>query len=138
MTRAFLKAVGYRGIVDIGYRYDARDGRYKLLDVNPRIGATFRLFVGADGLDVARAFYMDMTGQPVPATRPSAGRKWLLEEDFISFRQYIRDGHLSWSKWVGSLRGVKETAWFAVDDPTPFFFRVLNRLRRKAGASAAP
>jgi len=47
-TKKFMKAIGYKGILDIGYRYDARDGKYKLLDVNPRIGATFRLFVAKD------------------------------------------------------------------------------------------
>ena len=44
-TTRFMKEIGYRGVLDIGYRYDARDGLYKLLDVNPRLGATFRLFV---------------------------------------------------------------------------------------------
>ena len=47
-----MKEVGYRGILDIGWRYDARDDRYKLLDVNPRLGASFRLFVGKGGMDV--------------------------------------------------------------------------------------
>ena len=64
-TTDFMKAIAYKGILDIGYRYDRRDGQYKVLDVNPRIGSTFRLFVGTDGMDVARAFYFDMTGQPV-------------------------------------------------------------------------
>ena len=44
-TERFMQAIGYRGIVDIDYRLDARDGQYKLLDVNPRIGSSFRLFV---------------------------------------------------------------------------------------------
>ena len=43
-TVEFMKAIGYQGILDIGYRYDQRDGKYKVLDVNPRIGCTFRLF----------------------------------------------------------------------------------------------
>src|SRR4051812_38866932 len=34
-TQRLMTAVGYRGPLDIGYRHDARDGRYKLLDVNP-------------------------------------------------------------------------------------------------------
>ena len=54
-TRRWMKELGYRGILDIGYRFDARDGQYKVLDVNPRIGGTFRLFVAGNGLDVARA-----------------------------------------------------------------------------------
>jgi D-aspartate ligase len=60
-TRRWMKDLGYRGILDIGYRYDARDGQYKVLDVNPRIGGTFRLFVGRNGMDVARALYLDMS-----------------------------------------------------------------------------
>src|SRR5262249_49454806 len=79
-TRALMKAVGYRGILDIGYRYDARDGRYKVLDVNPRIGATFRLFVADNGLDVVRALYLDLTGQPVLAGGALDGRRWLVED----------------------------------------------------------
>ena len=34
-TKEFMKAIAYKGVLDIGYRYDARDGSYKLLDVNP-------------------------------------------------------------------------------------------------------
>ena len=45
LTIAFMWALRYQGVLDIGFRYDARDGLYKLLDPNPRIGATFRLFV---------------------------------------------------------------------------------------------
>lgn len=41
-TREFMGAIGFRRIVDIGYKYDGRSAQYKLLDVNPRIGTTFR------------------------------------------------------------------------------------------------
>lgn len=56
VTREFMKRIGYKGILDIGYRYDARDGQYKVLDINPRIGCTFRLFVADNGMDVAALF----------------------------------------------------------------------------------
>ena len=82
-----------QGILDIGYRYDARDGRYKLLDANPRLGATFRLFVGDNGMDVTRAEYLHFTGQPVPVSHICTGRKWILEDaDLVSCIQYYRDG----------------------------------------------
>lgn len=121
MIKQFMKAIGYRGIVDIGCRYDARDGRYKVLDINPRIGATFRLFVADNGMDVARALYLDMTGQPVvPGTAPD-GRKWFVEDgDLLSSFQDLLDGNLSLKQWLGSYRGVRETAFFAIDDPFPF------------------
>jgi len=117
-----MKQIGYRGILDIGYRYDARDGAYKLLDPNPRIGSTFRLFVGKNGMDVVRYLYMDMTDQPLPETEPCNGRKWFVEElDLGSFLIYKRNGDLGFVEWVKSFRGVKEAAWFAWDDLRPFF-----------------
>jgi predicted ATP-grasp superfamily ATP-dependent carboligase len=138
-TRRFLKRVGYRGIVDMGYRFDARDGQYKLLDVNPRIGATFRLFVDRNGMDVVRAMYLDLTGQCVPSIAPVDGRKWLVESlDIASGMRYFRDGRLSPMAWAQSFRGVAETAWFAPDDPAPFVLmggQLALRLTRRLGHS---
>jgi predicted ATP-grasp superfamily ATP-dependent carboligase/ubiquinone/menaquinone biosynthesis C-methylase UbiE len=136
LTRDFMKAIGYRGILDIGYRYDARDGAYKVLDVNPRVGSTFRLFVGDDGMDVVRALYLDLTGQPVPPSRSCQGRKWLVEElDLASSIRYAKDGVLGAGEWLRSFQGVRESGWFAADDLGPFAdlcVRVAaNRVRRK-------
>jgi predicted ATP-grasp superfamily ATP-dependent carboligase len=120
-TTRLMKAVGYRGILDIGYRYDARDGQYKLLDVNPRIGGSFRLFVGDEGVDVLRAMYLDLTGQSVPRAGSAEGRRWIVEPlDLMSSAVYRRRGDITVSGWVRSLRGVREAAWFALDDPLPF------------------
>ena len=119
-TVGFMKRLGYKGVLDIGYRFDARDGRYKLLDVNPRIGGTFRLFVGADGMDVARALYLHLSGQEVPTTTPIEGRKWIVENyDALSCWRYYRDGALDLRRWLRSLKGIREGAWFAFDDPVP-------------------
>jgi D-aspartate ligase len=119
-TRIFMKTIGYRGILDIGYRYDARDGKYKVLDVNPRVGATFRLFTGDNGLDVVRALYLNLTGQQVESSPTPEGRKWLVEDcDLVSCFRYFRDGKLTVKEWLTSHRGVRETGVFAMDDPLP-------------------
>ena len=140
-TTSLMREVGYRGILDIGWRYDARDDTYKLLDVNPRVGATFRLFVGRGGMDVVRALYLDLTGQSVPRDEAHDGRRWVVENlDLTSSRKYVADGKLTWREWARSFRGVEEAAWFARDDPKPFAAmcaqmgsaktrRVLSRLR---------
>lgn len=120
-TVRLMAAVGYRGILDIGYRFDQRDGEYKLLDVNPRIGGTFRLFVGENGLDVLRTMYLDLTGQEVPSTTLSEGRRWIVEPwDLASSLTYWRRGDITFGEWLRSLRHVREDAWFAADDPLPF------------------
>lgn len=127
-TLRFMKAIGYRGILDIGYRYDARDGLYKVLDVNPRIGATFRLFVGANGIDVARALYLDLTGQPVVPSPAREGRKWIVEDlDAVASYRYYREGSLTIKGWFNSLRGIDEVAFLSWRDPLPFIMMLLNR-----------
>jgi predicted ATP-grasp superfamily ATP-dependent carboligase len=126
-TIEFMKAIGYQGILDIGYRYDRRDGRYKVLDVNPRIGCTFRLFTATNGMDVARALYLDLTGQPVSPARAADGRKWIVEDfDLFSAIRSWRDGALNLKDWLGSFRGVEEAACFALDDPLPFLMMGLS------------
>lgn len=131
LTKRFMKNIGYKGIVDIGYRYDARDGLYKVLDVNPRIGASFRLLVGDNGLDSPRAEYLDLTGQKVPPSKTVEDRKWFIEDrDLVSSFRYYREKSLTFSQWVKSFRGVKESAWFALDDPAPFFVMCARSLRK--------
>jgi D-aspartate ligase len=140
ITRQFMKLVGYRGILDIGYRYDARDGLYKVLDVNPRIGATFRLFVADNGMDVIRALYLDLTGQAIDAGRPREGRKWMVEDlDLFSSYCYHREGGVRLRDWFASFKGVQESAYFAFDDPFPLWAmlisdagRVFRRLTQKS------
>jgi D-aspartate ligase len=130
----FLSRIGYRGIVDLGFRFDARDGRYKLLDVNPRIGSSFRLFVGRNGVDVVRAMYLDITGQMVPATTIRPGRRWLVEDqDAATAWRLWREGQLGVRGYVASLRGLEETAWLSVDDPRP----VTDLMRVSLGRLAA-
>ena len=136
-TCDLMRRLGYRGILDCGWRYDQRDGQYKLLDVNPRIGATFRLFVDRAGLDVARALYADLTGQPVRGDGAQDGRRWLVEnQDVAAARIYYQDGHLGLGEYVRSLGGVRETAWFAADDPLPAAIALGAALVRGALGSA--
>jgi D-aspartate ligase len=120
-TRRLAAEVGYRGIIDIGFRHDRRDGLYKLLDVNPRLGSSFRLFVGDNDMDVLRALYLDMTGQAVPPSSTQEGRRWMVEPyDLVSALQLGREGTLRFGDWVRSFRGVREGAWLTRDDPVPF------------------
>lgn len=122
MTLRWMKAIAYKGILDLGYRYDRRDGQYKVFDVNPRLGCTFRLFVGDNGMDVARAWYLDLTGQDVPSANVPEGRKWIVEDyDVVSALRHIRSGNLTLGNWLRSLRGVREAAVFSLKDPLPGF-----------------
>jgi predicted ATP-grasp superfamily ATP-dependent carboligase len=133
-ARRFVKGIGYSGVIDIDFRYDARDGQYKPIDFNPRPGANFRLFVDSNGLDVVRAAYLDLTGQRPVAGAQRLGRRWMAANwDLAAVRQYMALDRLTAKGWARSLRGVEEDAWFALDDPAPFF-AMLGEFAGFAGA----
>ena len=116
-----LEGLRYRGIADLDLRLDDRDGQYKLLDANPRLGAQFRLFTAAGGLDVVRAAYLDLTGQPVPAEDAVSGRSFMAESyDPLTAISYWRRGQLGVADWLAAARATDEAAWFARDDLRPF------------------
>ncbi len=143
---SLLTELSYRGITDLDLRCDRRDGQYKLLDFNPRLGAQFRLFQDSAGLDVIRAAYLDLTGQAIAENEVVDGRRFLVENyDPIGALGYWRSGELGLKSWLTSLRGVDEAAWFARDDLRPFglmclrmSWRMVSRPLHRGGASAGP
>lgn len=117
-----LRAISYRGIMDLDYRLDLRDGEYKLLDFNPRVGAQFRVFEDDAAVDVVRALHLDLTGREV-RRRPQAQRRVFIVEhlDLLASVGYGRAGDLDLRTWLASLRGTRrEPAWCARDDLAPF------------------
>lgn len=128
LTTGFMKRIGYKGILDIGYRWDSRDGLYKVLDINPRIGQAFRLFLSENGMDVARSLYLDLTGQEqVHPIRPREGRRWVIEDmDIVSSYHYYQEGSLNFVDWLRSFKNLEEGAWFHWKDPAPFLFMLKN------------
>jgi len=130
-TIRFMQAIGYQGILDIGYRYDPRDGQYKVLDANPRVGQAFRLFVAENDMDVVKSLYLDLTGQDQFSIVPREGRRWLIEDfDLISSHHYFQEGTLGLRDWARSFKGVEEAAWFNWKDPLPFVKMVGYMLKR--------
>lgn len=117
LTRELCAAVGFRGICDLDWRHDAATGEYKLVDFNPRMGAQFRLFERADGVDVIRAMHLDLTGRDVAPGRQVDGRLYVVENLDVPARiAYRRAGELEGAPKPCRHR---ELAWWASDDPVP-------------------
>ncbi|MFJ9951506.1 ATP-grasp domain-containing protein [Kitasatospora sp. NPDC091207] len=117
LTVRLCRRIGYCGIADLDWRLDLRDGRYKLVDFNPRTGAQFRLFETSDGVDVVRALHLSLTGRPVPRG-PQLRRGYGVGQlDLLSVGSALRDGHrLPADLWP---RRGTERAWLCPDDPVP-------------------
>ncbi|MFF3333460.1 ATP-grasp domain-containing protein [Streptomyces sp. NPDC002888] len=112
------RRIGYSGVADLGWRFDRRDGRYKLVDFNPRIGAQFRLFETWHGVDVVRAMYLDLTGQPIPGAPQRYGRMFVVGQlDVLSAAASARRERRM-PQALLPRRGT-ERAWLSRDDPIP-------------------
>ena len=137
-AQTLCRKVGYRGILDMDWRLDPRDGRYNLLDFNPRLGAQFRLFVDDHGVDVVRAMHLDLTGRPVPRGVQSEGRAFMAEQfDVLALLAARRRGELTLQEWWSSTRSPAELelGWLDRADPVPaamLAVRSLVRLGTKA------
>lgn len=135
-TEAILQAINFAGIMDLDYRLDKRDGQLKLLDFNPRVGASFRMFEDEDGIDVVRALHLDLTGRIVGRSRHAESRTFIVEpHDLVASFAYLGRGGLTLRSWWRSLGpGRWETAWFSWRDPLPFLtmsVRLLSRAIRR-------
>jgi D-aspartate ligase len=70
---------------------------------------------------VATAYYLDQTGQAIPAGEQLPGRSVLVESyDPLAALGYWRRGEIGLTSWLRSLRAIDEVAWFASDDLRPF------------------
>ena len=67
-VRAVVKAVDYRGMFNMEFKFDARDGRHKIIEVNPR-PFWFIAQIASVGVDLAHLAYLDAQDQPVPTAR---------------------------------------------------------------------
>jgi predicted ATP-grasp superfamily ATP-dependent carboligase len=71
-----LRALGFHGISQVELKRDPRDGRYKLMEVNPRLWQWHGL-AAACGVDLPLIAYRDLTGEPVePVSMNGARRTW--------------------------------------------------------------
>ncbi|WP_282794190.1 ATP-grasp domain-containing protein [Streptomyces sp. CC224B] len=128
LAARFVKEIGFTGIIDLDLRFDRRDGKYKLLDFNPRMGAQFRLFESETGIDVVRAMHLHLTGREVPEGDQRAGRRYVVENiDLPALVAYRRSGYLT--PHAPARASGTELAWLAADDMKPFFTMLARFLR---------
>ncbi|MEU9369502.1 ATP-grasp domain-containing protein, partial [Streptomyces avermitilis] len=128
LAARFIKQIGFSGVIDLDLRFDRRDGQYKLLDFNPRMGAQFRLFENESGVDVVRALHLDLTGRTVPEGEQRAGHRYIVENiDLPALLAYRRSGYTTPHAPVRA--SGTELAWLAGDDLRPFFTMLARFVR---------
>lgn len=123
-SRRLLAHVGFTGLVEVEYKLDARDGRYKLLDINPRVWGWHTL-CGAAGMDFSWLLWLFVNGERLPAAAARNGVGWLrLTTDLPTALGEMARGRLRVRTYLRSLRGPRESAIFSPDDPLPGLLEV--------------
>jgi len=123
-----LRAFGYHGLSQVEFKRDARDGRYKLMEINPRLWQWHSL-AAACGVDLPYIAYRDLVGDPLPPARMHGdGKRWAITLMAGSSLALERPPYVD--------------AVFARDDPKPalvqigrFAHRGIRRLKPAATVS---
>lgn len=134
VSEKLLEAVAYSGIIDMDWRKDERDGQYKILDCNPRVGQNFRMFENSAGIDVVRAQHLDLSGRCIDNAALVEGRLFTVESFYaLAFlRRLPRDAS---KQDAGKYLPPKsrELAWWSTDDPLPFLMMTGRQFTRALG-----
>ena len=124
IAEKFLSLVGYYGIAEVEFMHDPRDGKFKLIEVNPRVWGWHTLAIAA-GVDFPYLIYRDMIGKQIDVPQPLDDVKWIrLVTDTPTVLMEIIKGNMKISDYLKSMKGKKEFAVFALDDPLPFFAEI--------------
>jgi len=114
-----LNAMKFTGLIELEFKRDPRDGRYKLLDINSRVWGWLTLGSQA-GVDFPHLLWREIHGESLPKMRGRAGVGWIrMATDLRAVAGEIFHGRLSPRAYLRSLRGPLEFAIFAFDDPIP-------------------
>jgi D-aspartate ligase len=130
----FFEGVGLRGLGNVEFKRDARDGRLKLIECNHRFTAATGLMRAA-GLDLPLFVYNKLTGRPLPPVdeyRPGK-TMWYPMRDLRAFAAYRRHGEISLLSWLRSIMRHHHYPVASLSDPRPVLannLRVFGRVRR--------
>jgi len=119
--RRFLESIGFDGLAEVEFKFDPRDGKYKILDVNPRTWGWHTLGKAA-GIDFSYMLWRQAVGLPVVSVNSHRQAAWIREiTDFVSIAK-SRNRMAEIRRLLQALYGGKFTsATFSLLDPIPFF-----------------
>ncbi len=126
-----LRHVGLRGLANVEFKRDARDGEFKLIECNARFTAANRL-VDRAGLDLPMLVYARLVGLPLP---PLEGfrdglRLWSPGRDLLAFLALRERGELGLGGWLRSIARPTGFPLFSWSDPGPSACDAFRRARK--------
>ena len=134
LSRRLLTAFDFRGLVNVEFKLDSRDGTYRLIEINPRSASANQLAVSS-GVDFPNLVYAYLTrpdGRPPSTVGFRRGVKWVNEDlDFQAFLALRKQHELAFWSWARQLAGVRSWAVATPRDPVPFLVQVFGHVQRR-------
>jgi predicted ATP-grasp superfamily ATP-dependent carboligase len=123
-ARRLLGSLHYSGVAELEFKYDSRDGKYKLLEMNPRFWSWHSLGAPA-GVDFPYLLWQMANDQSIDEVRARAGLKWLhVIMDLAAAAGAISRGRMSVKEYLRSLSGISDFAVYSRDDLMPAFLEI--------------
>jgi predicted ATP-grasp superfamily ATP-dependent carboligase len=131
-----LRALDYRGLGSLEFKYRQKDGGYYFIEMNTRLPWYNGIFADA-GVNLAHFAYLDLSGQSAEVPAPPIQREgttWLGFHNYAGWRRETRtERPVSLGKFVSSVVRSKSYAWWNWKDPAPFLGSGVFALRRTGG-----
>ena len=130
-----FRQAGLRGVANVEFKRDPRDGRLKLIECNARFTAANGLLT-ASGIDLGAYVYRRLAGLTLPALDEVAYTKglrlWYPFDDFLAFLDLRREGRLDLASWAKDVAHYQVFPYFSWSDPMPSATLWRLKLRRLA------
>ena len=118
-SKKFLREINYYGLVEMEFKRDARDGKFRLLDVNGRTWG-YHTIGKAAGVDFPALLFSDQLREPVQPCRGKSGVRWIrLLTDLPTGVVGILSGQIRLGHYLRTLGGYDAEAVFSLEDPMP-------------------
>jgi D-aspartate ligase len=119
LSEKFLRAIDYYGLVEVEYKFDQRDGKYKLLDVNARTWG-YHSIGSTAGFDFSYMLFRDQLGLPVSPSRARPGVGWMrITTDIPAACMAMLAKEIDVRNYIQSLKKCNTEAVFSTEDPLP-------------------
>ncbi len=139
LALALFRQVGLRGVANVEFKLDERDGLLKLIECNARFTAA-ECLLAASGLNLSMFVYNRLVGapSPLPSSYRMGLRLWKPVGDVLAFRQLHRMGLLTFKVWLRSILHPQIFPVFRWNDPLPAMVNSILLLQHALSRALRP
>lgn len=130
-----LRALDYRGLGSLEFKYRHKDGAYYFIEMNTRLPWYNGIFAGA-GINLPYLAYLDLIGESSPArNRQRDQTRWVSAHNYASwYRESNGKREPGRAGFVSHIARANSYAWWNWADPGPFLSSLILAARRGAAS----